>query len=216
MTVFACPTCGGEVHFGTGAPYSVCRYCKSLLVKGTTAVEMVGRAAEVPDDFSPLQIGAGGRFENRPFQVVGRQRKVWEEGSWNEWCVQFEDQRFGWLAEAQGDLVMTFEQPPGALEGAPSAEVAARVQPGTAWRIGGRRYSVSDVKQVSCQGAEGELSAVFGPGERILSIDLRGDGLAFATVEFHRAAVTSFVGRFVEFAECQFSNLRQLGWGAQG
>jgi hypothetical protein len=148
--------------------------------------------------------------------VVGRLRKVWEEGSWNEWCVQFEDQRFGWLAEAQGDLVMTFEQPPGALEGAPSAEVAARVQPGTAWRIGGRRYSVSDVKQVSCQGAEGELSAVFGPGERILSIDLRGDGLAFATVEFHRAAVTPFVGRFVEFAECQFSNLRQLGWGAQG
>jgi len=214
MSVFACPTCGGEVRFGTGAPYSVCRYCKSLLVKGT-AVETVGRVAEVPDDFSPLQLGVSGRFEKSTFRVVGRLRKVWEEGSWNEWCVQFDDQRFGWLAEAQGDLVMTFEQPAGALEGAPSAEQAARIQPGASWRIGGRRFSVSDVKQVSCQGAEGELSSVFGPGEQILSIDLRGDALAFATVEFRRASVTPYVGRFVEFADCQFSNLRQLGWGAK-
>ncbi|MGA2187842.1 MAG: DUF4178 domain-containing protein [Steroidobacteraceae bacterium] len=213
MTAFRCPTCGAEGRFASGAPYSVCHYCKSLLVRSDVGLESIGRVAEVPDDFSPLQIGALGQFERRHFSVVGRLRKVWEQGSWNEWCVLFEDQSFGWLAEAQGDLVMTFEKPDAVLEGVPQANQAAQTKPGTIWRISGAAFSVADVKQVSCQGAEGELSEIFTVGEAVLSIDLRGRGLEFATIEFRPASVKSYLGRFVEFADCRFSNLRKLdGW----
>ncbi len=216
MTVFACPTCGGEVRFGSGTPYAVCRYCKALLVRNDVTVETLGRAANVPDDFSPLQIGVVGRYDGRQFSVVGRLRKVWEEGSWNEWCVLFEDQHFGWLAEAQGDWVMTFEQPADSFDGIPSQAQAAGIEPGTSWRIAGRSFSVTDVKKVSCQGAEGELTEAFVAGEAVLSIDLRGTGLEFATVEFRHAGIKAFVGRFVEFADCRFSNLRRLdGWDSE-
>jgi hypothetical protein len=127
----------------------------------------------------------------------------------------FDGQRFGWLAEAQGDLVMTFEQPRSSLEKAPPAAQAAQVEPGATWRIGGRNFSVTDVKEVTCQGAEGELSGISSIEGAVLSIDLHGAGLEFATVEFRGDAVTPYVGRFVEFADCRFSNLRRIdGWNS--
>jgi hypothetical protein len=215
MTTVHCPTCGAECLLRGGAPYAVCRYCKSLLVRSDVSLESVGRVAAVPDDFSPLQLGVTGQFGGRPFTVVGRLRKVWEEGSWNEWCVLFEDQRFGWLGEAQGDWVMTFEAA-AAAQGLPAADQAARVDPGTRWRLDGRAFTVTDVKQVSCEGAEGELAEIYRPGEQALCIDLQGSDRGFATVEFRAAAVKAYLGRFVEFDECRFENLRQLdGWGAR-
>lgn len=217
MTAGHCPTCGAEIAFRTGAPYLVCRFCKSLLVRSDVSVESVGKVAAVPDDFSPLQLGVTGQCDRRKFSVVGRIRKVWEEGSWNEWCVLFEDQHYGWLAEAQGDLVMTFKAPESVMEGgAPSTIQAAQVEPGTTWRLDGRSFEVTDVKQVSCQGAEGELEDAFAPGEQVLCIDLQGAGREFATVEFRARTVKAYLGRFVEFADCHFENLRQLaGWSAK-
>jgi len=214
LTAYRCPTCGAEGRFASGAPYAVCRYCRSLLVRNDVTVESIGQVAAVPDDLSPLQLGVTGLFERQRFTVVGRLRKTWEDGSWNEWCVLFEDQRFGWLAEAQGDWVMTFEQPAAALAEVPTAIAAARAQPGERWRIGGRAFEVRDSKQVRCAAAEGELSVAFSIGEQALSIDLAGAGLEFATVEFRAGVTSGYVGRFVEFTECHFANLRHLdGWG---
>jgi hypothetical protein len=213
MTSFRCPTCGAEGRFGSGAPYAVCRFCRSLLVRTDTTLQSVGSVAAVPDDFSPLQVGVGGQFERRPFNVVGRIRKVWEQGGWNEWCVMFDSQRFGWLAEAQGDLVMTFEQPTSALEKGPLLAQASEAAPGETWRIGGRDFTVTDVKQVACQGAEGELAGISSIQGDVLSVDLHGAGLEFATVEFRDAVVSPYLGRFVEFDECRFTNLRHIdGW----
>jgi len=166
-----------------------------------------------PTIFSPLQLGVGGQFDGHPFNVVGRIRKVWEQGSWNEWCVMFDTQRFGWLAEAQGDLVMTFERPASSLENAPAPAHAAEVAPGERWRIGGRNFTVTDVKQVTCQGAEGELAGISSIQGDVLSVDLHGAGLEFATVEFRGDTATPYVGRFVEFDDCRFTNLRRIdGW----
>ena len=108
---------------------------------------------------------------------------------------------------------MTFEQPSSSLENAPPPAQAAQVEPGAAWRIGGRSFSVTDVKQVTCQGAEGELAGIPPIEGDVLSVDLHGAGLEFATVEFRGDAVTPYVGRFVEFADCRFTNLRRIdGW----
>jgi len=184
------------------------------LVRTDVSVDSVGRVAAVPDDFSPLQLGVTGVFDRRPFTVVGRLRKAWDEGSWNEWCVLFDGPQFGWLGEAQGDWVMTFEQPASALDDIPGAAEAAGAGPGNRWRLGGRDFQVSDVKQVTCAAAEGELAAVFAIGEAVLCVDLRGSGrgsgLAFATVEFHAQRRHVYVGRYVEFSECRFANLRPL------
>ena len=201
---FTCPTCGAPLKFLSAAPFAVCAYCRSLLARTDASLQTVGKVAVVPEDFSPLQVGTRGEFEHRSFALIGRIRKVWSEGSWNEWCAQFGDGTLGWLAEAQGDLVMTFERP---ISLAPQT-----LEPDSAVVLEGQRFQVSDVKAVSCAGAEGELASYAPGAQTMTSIDLRGPGLAFATIE--RSDKTRvFVGRFVQFEDCRFQHLRAMeGW----
>jgi hypothetical protein len=208
-----CPSCGAAVQFRSAAPYAVCAYCRSLLVRRDASLEAIGRVAEVPDDLSPLQLHTTGVFEKAHFCLVGRIRKTWDQGSWSEWCANFDQPQFGWLAEAQGDLVMTFEHPLTELTGTPSPEALTSATPGTSVSIAGRAFSVSDIKLVSVSAAEGELTSAAITGMNMTSIDLRGPGVAFATLEIAASQSRLFVGRYVEFDECRFSNLRQLeGW----
>jgi DNA-directed RNA polymerase subunit RPC12/RpoP len=201
---FNCPTCGAQVKFASPAPYAVCGYCRSVLVRTDVRVDSVGKVAMVPDDFSPLQLGTRGRYGDRSFALVGRIRKVWSEGGWNEWCAHFNDGALGWLAEAQGDLVMTFERP--------MVLPPAALAPDSVVTIEGQRFQVSEIKEVSLAGAEGEIASYSPDTHSTTSIDLRGPGLAFATIE--RSDTTRvFVGQFVEFDACRFTQLRAMdGW----
>ncbi len=177
-----------------------------MLVRRDASLESIGRVAEVPDDISPFQLQTSGTFEGRHFTLVGRIRKTWSQGSWSEWCATFDEQRFGWLAEAQGDLVMTFEQP---LQSPLPLELA----PGASLTIAGKSFTISDIKAVDVTAAEGDLSSGALTGARMTSIDLKGPGLTFATVEIDDTQPRLFVGRYIEFEECRFSNLRALeGW----
>jgi hypothetical protein len=212
VTSLSCPACGAPVEFRSAAPYSVCSHCQSLLVRKDVSLESLGRVAQVPEDFSPLQLHTTGTFEKRHFTLIGRIRKAWDEGSWNEWCALFDDQTLGWLAEAQGDLVMTFEAPLRAFGSTPSTESLRRALAGDLVPLNGKRFTVSDVKQVTCTGAEGELGAGLPFGAAMSSIDLTGPGLEFATIEITAAnALHLFMGRYVEFTEVQFTGLRALG-----
>jgi hypothetical protein len=211
-----CPACGASVQFRSAAPYAVCSYCQSLLVRRDATLEAIGRVAEVPEDFSPLQLNTSGVLDGQGFTLIGRIRKAWSQGSWSEWCALFDDQRLGWLAEAQGDLVMTFEQPLEALKPTPSLPTLRRTEVGKSFTIDQRPFKVSDVKSVVCLGAEGELISAPAMGTKMTSIDIRGPGLQFGTIEVPNdddAKVDVFVGRYIDFAECRFSGLRELeGW----
>jgi hypothetical protein len=211
-----CPACGASVAFRSAAPYAVCGFCQSLLVRRDATLESIGRVAEVPEDFSPLQLDASGLFDGHRFRLVGRIRKAWEQGSWNEWCAAFDDGRFGWLAEAQGDLVMTFERPLDSLSPSQTTAALRSISPGASFDIGQRLFTVSDVKQVTCLGAQGELLSCPVEGTEMLSIDLRGPGMEFGTLEVTQE-VHVFTGRMVEFAEFRFTGLKPLeGWSPAG
>ena len=213
MATLTCPACGAPVEFKSAAPYAVCSHCQSLLIRRDVTLESLGRVAEVPEDLSPLQLYTGGTFEKRHFTLIGRIRKAWDEGSWSEWCALFDDQRLGWLAEAQGDLVMLFEQPLSAFSDPPTpARLNAAARVGDERRLDGRRFTITDVKKVICLGAEGELAAGVSL-QALTSIDLHGPGLELATIEASSSEVSLFMGRYVEFEECRFTNLRTLsGW----
>src|SRR5689334_21070257 len=122
----------------------------------------------------------------------------------------FDDTRLGWLAEAQGDLVMTFERPLDSLSPKASAAQLRAAAPGASYRIDGRTFTVDDVKSVTCVGAEGELISCPAPGTAMQSMDLHGPGLEFATLELGGETIALFSGRYVEFAECRFTGLRAL------
>ena len=92
--------------------FGVCPYCRSMVVRHDVNVEAIGQMAQLPPDLSPLQIGVHGEMDGQGFTLIGRARLAYEEGSWNEWCALFGDGRYGWVAEAQGFFMVSFEIPP--------------------------------------------------------------------------------------------------------
>jgi hypothetical protein len=87
-----CPQCGAPVELRSAAtPVAVCGFCKSTLARDGESLRRMGAAAEVFEDYSPLQLGATGRFDDLPFTVIGRLQWRTADAAWNEWHVLFED-----------------------------------------------------------------------------------------------------------------------------
>jgi hypothetical protein len=90
-----------------------------------------------------------------------------------------------------------------------------RAEVGKSFTIDERRFTVADVKRVVCLGAQGELLSCPPMGTKMISMDIRGPGVDFGTIEVTDSDIHIFTGRYVDFAECRFSGLRTLeGWAA--
>ena len=142
----ACPNCGAPVEFRSAASaFAVCGYCQSTVVRKGDALERIGKMAELFDDFSPLQLGAGGTVPaasasllglSGSFTVVGRMQYRYADGVWNEWHLLFDDQRTGWLSEDNGRFALTRE-----IEGAPGLPADPQtLRPGRPLMMAGTLY----------------------------------------------------------------------------
>ena len=68
-----CPGCGAPVEFQSAqSTHAVCGYCQSIVVREGEVLKRIGKMAELFDDHSPLQLGASGRIDGKPFTLVGR------------------------------------------------------------------------------------------------------------------------------------------------
>ena len=203
-----CPACGAEVVFRSSISVSaVCPYCDSLLLRRGQDLEDMGKVAKLPEDMSLIQIGSSGKYQGSNFQIVGRLRVGWSDGFWNEWYALFDDGREGWLAEAQGNFMMTFR-----VETPKDLWPVAKMYPGAKVKIGKETLSVTDTKKCVCVGAEGELPILAAKGRESTSVDLQyGD--SFGTIEYAGDETRVFVGAYVELDAMKMMNLRELhGW----
>ncbi len=209
MKSFSCPSCGAPIDFKSSVTlYAVCEYCRSLVVRRDFDVEALGKVAALKDDASPFMLGTQGRYRTLPFTLIGRIVRGWSDGSWNEWFLLLDDQRRGWLAEAQGQLMIFLES-----DTVVQKSVASQWNVGESTRFAGKSYSVSDIKETHVAGCEGELPEFARGDERTTSIDLTAPPNLCATLELSDDANTVYLGEFVEFEACRFSNLRELpGW----
>lgn len=207
---YDCPNCGGAVVFQSSlAVFAVCSHCHSMVVRHDVNVEAIGQMAQLPPDLSPLQIGTDGEIDGQGFTLIGRVRRAYDEGSWNEWCALFGDGRFGWVAEAQGFFMVSFEiAPPDHFPGGPGGlPVGGKIT------IADQAYEVTDKKENVCLGSEGELPFLAPPSRKATSVDLSGADGEFASAEFSDAGTRVFVGRYARFEDLKFSKLRSVpGW----
>ena len=68
-----CPNCGALVQFRwSGAVQTTCEYFRSILVRRDLKLVKFGEVGDLPHEVSPIQLGHGGTFTNKDFQVVGR------------------------------------------------------------------------------------------------------------------------------------------------
>jgi DNA-directed RNA polymerase subunit RPC12/RpoP len=211
MPTYHCPSCGAEVKFQSSVSVTcVCPYCRSLIVRQDKNVADFGKMAELPDDISPFQIGTEGVFDGTHFAVIGRVKVGWKDGCWNEWFLHFDDGKDGWLAEAEGFLAVSFEQPyPDALE------INFNILPdlGSYLSLEGNDFRVVDTKHTECIGCEGELPKVASKGRQAIAIDLIDRKAGFASIEKDNEAKRLYIGRYVDFDDLRFTNLRELpGW----
>jgi ribosomal protein S27AE len=211
--VLDCPQCGAPVTFRSSiAVFAVCESCRSMVVLRGAGAETIGVMAVLPSDLSPFQIGTRGEWKGRGFEIVGRLRVEWEQGSWNEWCILYDAKMTGWLAEAQGLLMISFAA---TLTEKLPAE-ASFYAPNLKLQFNGASWTVTDVKTVKYRAAEGELPFAAPPQESRVSVDLIGAGSGFASIELDGDDMELFTGEYVEFTELNLANLRPVpGWDGE-
>lgn len=168
----------------------------------------LGKMAEVPEDSSPFQIGTQGQFEGRAFELIGKIKVKWEDGFWNEWRALFSHGEEGWLGEAMGMLTFSF------LRDFEKNISPKNISIGSTLEIDRQSFEAEDIRKARCIAMEGEIPFITSLNSKKISIDFTGPKKTFATLEFFDdMKPVLYVGRYVNFDECHFKNLRELdGW----
>ena len=207
----ACPNCGAPVEFRSAASaFAVCSFCQSTVLRDGDALRKVGESAELFDDHSPLQLGAGGRYQGAAFTLVGRLQYRYAEGSWNEWHALFDSggvQKPGWLSEDNGRYVIAFDAP---LEGA--APAAASLTAGASIIVNGQGWSVASVIEATLVAAQGELPYPPAMARSFMVADLRSTRGEVGTLDGSDAASPRWsIGRSVAIGELAMTGLSEAG-----
>lgn len=204
-----CPSCGAEIPFASKSSlFATCAYCRSMVIRKDMDISAIGKMAELPDDISPLQIGTRGMFEGKRFELIGRLKVRWSAGTWNEWYAYFDNGSEGWLAEAQGEYIMSFRR-----EVNLAAAKLRNVSAGANILVGGNAMQATDTRIVTYVGGEGELPFTAIAGETSFNIDLTDVQGRFGTIEIADNEVRAYMGNYVGFDDLHLSNLRPLeGW----
>lgn len=189
---------------------AVCEYCQSTLLRRAEDVENIGTMADLLDDASLIQLGTEGTYRGMNFTVIGRIQMQYQQGVWNEWYVLFDNQRGGWLSDANGDYTMTFVMD----INTPLPDRNA-LKAGMTIQLNGDPFVVTDIEEGKCVAGAGELPFKVGAGFAAPSVDLRFER-QFASIDYSEEKPLLFFGASVDFADLHFSRLRdpdQVGVG---
>jgi hypothetical protein len=192
---------------GATSIVSVCAFCKSTLVREGVKLENIGKQAELLEDHSPIRIGTDGRHRGIGFNVVGRIQFAYPDGVWNEWHVLFPGGRSAWLSDASREYSITYLVPPQPVP------VFEDLKPGSTVKLEGEgshagAYSVTNLDVGEVVAGEGELPFRFTAGWKARVADLRGEGAAFATIDYSEEPPHVYVGEKLPFDTFGFSGLR--------
>ncbi len=191
-----CPSCRAPVEFAPGGgKVKVCSYCHTVVLYGDAKLENLGKVADLVDTNSPLKVGLNGRYSGTPFTIAGRIQKQNPTGTWDEWCLSFEDGRVGWLSESEGEWNFMFP-----LSGVqlPTAEQAA---PLFTFTLRDKRFVVEERNQATTLAAEGQLPDF---NREHTYVDATGPRGVFASLDYGGGTAEAFVGNRVTLADLGF------------
>lgn len=203
-----CPSCGAPVEFRSAqAPYAVCAYCRSTVVREGAVLRRIGQMAELFDDHSPLQCHASGRIAlggaELAFTLVGRLQYKGEAGVWSEWIAALDDGSTATLGEDNGAYVFTRPLAAGArLPEARTLPLGAS----TAWD--GQRWSVAYTGAARLIAAEGELPRLPPLGQPFALVELRNEAGEVLSIDYGSHPPQAERGRAVQLAELRLQGLK--------
>lgn len=204
-----CPNCSAPITFRwSSAVQTVCESCRSVVVRHDVNLDAIGEISDLPPDSSPLRIGTEGRFDDRPFAVIGRIGYEYDGGGWNEWHLAFGDGSSGWLSDAQAEYAVSVLVTPTV----PLPPVDG-LKVGVPYSWQGESLQVTTLTKARYAGVEGELPFEYWGRDRVLFVDLRSHNLRFATIDYSETPPLLFVGRLVDYDELELRHVRTFeGW----
>ena len=199
-----CPGCGAPVEFRSAqSTFAICPYCQSTVVRQGDTLARIGKMAELFDDFSPLQLFAAGRIQDKPFTLVGRLQYSYPGGRWTEWIAQLDGDRIGSLSEDNGAYVFSLP-----LELQQPAPPASDLRVGATTAINGQSYTVASNEQVSLVSAQGELPKLPELGQPFAMVELRSDKGVVLSLDYGSNPPAASLGRSVQLDDLQLTGLR--------
>lgn len=206
----SCPSCGAPVVFGLGSSrLKVCGHCGSAVARAGQNVESYGKLADLIPTPSLLRLGLEGRLlGDRSYRIVGRLQLDHGAGTWDEWLLDFGDEEWAWLSEAQGKFHLMRQADEEHVPKVPfhSLKLGHTLYgEGRGTPLTGR-WIVSEVRSARFASAEGELPFAVPPGTALNFADIVGPKRRFGTLDFGaqmEAAEALYIG--------QELSLEQLG-----
>lgn len=201
----ACPGCGAPVEFRSAqSAYAVCSFCRSTIVRDGETLSRIGKMAEVFEDYSPLQLGASGRWQGKAFTLVGRLQYKGETGTWTEWHAVFDDGSSSVLGEDNGSYVYSVPAQLG-REAPPPADLRV----GARTSVAGKPFDVASNVQVALISAQGELPKLPPLGQTFAMVELRSSEGEVVSIDYGSAPPVVSRGFAVQLDGLQMTSLRE-------
>lgn len=166
-TSLKCPSCGAPLPIEHRFVRMVaCQYCQTVSEITDQGLDPTGKTAKLAPLPTRFRVGQKGTLRGRTFEVLGRVRYSYDEGTWDEWYLAFEDGDAGWLEEAEGEYTLSRAEklrtpvPP-----------FDQVRVGTQIQVNGYPFFVTERCRAQVAGAEGQLFYKAIPGRPVLFID---------------------------------------------
>lgn len=209
MDELTCPACGSPINFKSRfSVLTVCDYCQSVIAREQKQLTAQGKASVLADDFSVIQLGTRGRYQNSPFEIIGLIKATWEDGFWNEWHALEENGQSGWLLEAMGEYSYVRALP----EPAPPIE-PTQCRVGDSITLAQKTFRVMDIKAFECSAFYGELPFHIENGAQGLSIDLKSQDNHCAYIVQQDKNITYYLGQFHDIDSLKLTHLKDIeGW----
>lgn len=198
MTQGNCPSCGAPVEFTAGsAQVVVCSYCQTVVARKGLNLEAHGKIGTIVDTDSPLRLGLEGRHAGVGYRLVGHLQKDHGAGPWDEWYVEFDDARTGWLSESEGAFHLLFEA------GEEEELLLEELVPGYRFSLRKQRLVVEERGHGRVTAAEGQFPSDLDPSADSHYVDATGPGGVFVTLDFgtRHARPEVFIGRKLKLQE---------------
>ncbi len=199
-----CPGCGAPVDFlSAQSTCAICPYCQTTVVRQGEALLRIGKMADVFSDFSPLELGVTGRWNQKPFTLVGRLQYRYGDTTWNEWQACFDDGTMAALAEDNGAFVFT--RPVTA-----QAQVAGPeyLRVGATTVVNGKHYTVTFNQPVQLVSAQGELGHLPTLGVPFSMAELRSEDAEVLSIDYGLETPVLSAGRSVALDDLKLHGLK--------
>jgi ribosomal protein S27E len=163
-----------------------------------------GKMAELFDDFSPLQLFAAGRIQDKPFTLIGRLQYTYPGGRWTEWIAALDGERTGVLSEDNGAYVFALP-----FDIQRTAPPSGELRVGATTAFAGQSYTVTSNEQVALTSAQGELPHLPELGRPFAMVELRNDKGLVLSLDYGSAPPMASLGRSVQLEDLQLTGLRE-------